>query len=334
MPRAAIRVDLRVGCVRKRAVSLPPLFRLGRSVHRRAHERMPEHHRTVQRQQALRLRCVRSRLRDPELLRGTPQKRRVADGFRGRHEQQPPRVAREPRQPPSEALLDPGGQRQRRRQAETTRELGGRQPAWKLDEGERIPARLGDDLLEHGLVEPRGEHGLQQRSGIPAAQRLHVELWEAGQSTAKLTRREREHDPFRQQTARHERERSSRGVVEPLGVVDDAQQGLLLSSTGQEAENCEPDEERARRVPGAEPERDAERVALRIRETVAELENRRTELLQRRVVELHLPFDADSPNDAKILARLHRVLEQRSLADSGLPMNDEHGAMTVPRRTQ
>jgi hypothetical protein len=48
---------------------------------------MPEHHRTVQRQQAFRLRCVRSRLRDPKLLGGTPQKRRVADRFRGRQEQ-------------------------------------------------------------------------------------------------------------------------------------------------------------------------------------------------------------------------------------------------------
>jgi len=87
-------------------------------------------------------------------------------------------------------------------------------------------------------------------------------------------------------------------------------------------------------VSGAEPERDAERVTLRIRETFAELENGRTELLQRRVVELHLPFDPDSPNHAKILARLDRALEQRGLADSGLSMHYEDGAMTIPRRTQ
>ena len=56
VPRAAIRVDLRIGCLRERAVGLAPLARLGRPVHRRAHERMAEHHRAVQRQQALRLR--------------------------------------------------------------------------------------------------------------------------------------------------------------------------------------------------------------------------------------------------------------------------------------
>ena len=250
---------------------------------------MPEHHCTVQRQQALRLRGVRGRLRDPKLLRCTPQERKVADRFCRRQEQQPPRVAREPRQPAREALLDPRGQRQRRRQTETAGELGGRQPARELQERERIPACLGDDPLEHGLVQPRHEDGLQQRPRIPAAQRLHAELREAAPPSAHLTRRKRERDPLRQQAARHERERSRRCAVEPLRVVDDAQQRLLLGSFGEEAENREPDEKRARRLSGAEPEGDAERVTLRIRETLAELEKRRTELLQRRVVELISP---------------------------------------------
>ena len=53
--------------------------------------------------------------------------------------------------------------------------------------------------------------------------------------------------------------------------------------------------------------------------------------MQRRVVELHLPLDARSPNDAKVLACLDRVLEQRGLADAGVSVHDEDGAMTVPR---
>ena len=176
------------------------------------------------------------------------------------------------------------------------------------------------------------QDGLQQRPCIPAAQRLDAELREAGQSTAHVTRRERERDPLRQQAARHERERSGRCAVEPLRVVDHAQQRLLLGSFGEEAENREPDKKRARRLPGAEPEGDAERVTLRIRETLAELEDRRTELLQRRVVELHLPLDARSPNDAKVLARLDRVLEQRGLADARVSVHHEDGAVTVRAR--
>ena len=170
-----------------------------------------------------------------------------------------------------------------------------------------------------------------------ASRRPNGSTWSCGKRANPLPSsrvREGECDPFRQQTTRHERERSGRGVVEPLCVVDDAQQGLLLSSIGEEAEYRESDEQRARRWSPAEPEGDAERVTLRIRESVAELEDRRTELLQRRIVEVHLPFDADSPNDAEILALLDRVLEQRSLANSGLPMHYEDGPVTSPRSSE
>ncbi len=234
----------------------------------------------------------------------------------------------------AEALLDPGGQRQRRRQPETAGELGGRQPARQLQQRKRIPARLGDDPLEHGLVQPRRQDGLQQRPGIPASQRLDPKLREAGQSTAHLTRRERERDPLRQQAASHERERPGRSAVEPLRVVDHAQQRPPLGGFGEEAENREPDKKRAGRRSVAEPEGDAERVTLKIRKTLAELEDRRTELLQRRVVELHLPLDARSPDDAKILARLDRPLQQRRLADTGISVHHEDGAVTVPRGLQ
>ena len=67
---------------------------------------------------------------------------------------------------------------------------------------------------------------------------------------------------------------------------------------------------------------------------LGELENRRTELLERRIVELDLAIDPDSPNDAKVLTPLDRLVEERRLADSGLPIDDEDGPMTVPRRAQ
>jgi hypothetical protein len=56
--------------------------------------------------------------------------------------------------------------------------------------------------------------------------------------------------------------------------------------------------------------------------------------LQRRVVKLHLPLDAGNPNDAEILARLDRVLEQRGLADAGVSVHHKDGAASVPRGIQ
>lgn len=119
-------------------------------------------------------------------------------------------------------------------------------------------------------------------------------------------------------------------AIEPLRVVDHAQERLLLGSFGEEAENREPDEEWARRVSGVKSEGDAQRITLGIGKAVDELEDRRTEPLQRRVVELHLPLDTRSPNDAKILARLDRVLEQRGLADAGVSVHHEDGIVTAP----
>ena len=49
VPGAAIRVELWIGCVRQGAVNLASLVWLGRAVYRRAHKRMTEGHRTVER---------------------------------------------------------------------------------------------------------------------------------------------------------------------------------------------------------------------------------------------------------------------------------------------
>jgi len=51
-----------------------------------------------------------------------------------------------------------------------------------------------------------------------------------------------------------------------LGVVDHDQQRLLLGETSQSVQHCQPHEQRIRRRPGLEPERDAKRGLLRPRE--------------------------------------------------------------------
>ena len=158
-----------------------------------------------------------------------------------------------------------------------------------------------------------------------------MELRQAGERVAELARREDEHDPLGQEAASHEREHSRRGAVEPLRVVDDAQERLLLGGLRQQVEDREPDEERVRRPSGAEPERDLERLALRIGQALHELEARRAQLLQRREGELHLSLDPDRAGDAEVRRRLDRVLEQRGLADARLAVDHQHAAVTVAR---
>ncbi len=92
---------------------------------------------------------------DSELPGRPPHQCRVADRVSRGDKQKASRVGWQARQPSRKALLDARGQRHRRRQTKSARELCWRQPARQLDESERIPAGLGNDPLQHALIEPR-----------------------------------------------------------------------------------------------------------------------------------------------------------------------------------
>ena len=152
--------------------------------------------------------------------------------------------------------------------------------------------------------------------------------------TASLPGGEHQRNPFGKQSSSNKPERLSGCTVEPLCVVDHAEERLPLGGFREQAENRQADEERARCCAAAQAERDAERLALWFRELIGEVEDRRTQLLQRRVVELHLPLDTGGSNDQEVLAGLDGALEQRGLADAGVSADDEDGAVFVARGVQ
>jgi hypothetical protein len=82
------------------------------------------------------------------------------------------------------------------------------------------------------------------------AERLDAKLREAHERIDRLPRREDDRDPLGEQAARDEREHTGRRAVEPLRVVDDAEQRLLLRRLRQQVQNGEPDEERIRSPSG------------------------------------------------------------------------------------
>jgi hypothetical protein len=59
---------------------------------------------------------------------------------------------------------------------------------------------------------------------------------------------------------------------------------------------------------------------------------RRTELLNRREGELHLPLDTHRTNHCEIGSRLGRVIEQRSLPDARIAVESQHAAVADARR--
>ena len=93
MPRTTIGVDLAIGHLRQRPWTADVRSHDAAPIHRRAHQRMTEHHPLADRQQPVRLRGFRGRRPDPEPLGRTPEQQRIADRLRRREQQQPPRVA-------------------------------------------------------------------------------------------------------------------------------------------------------------------------------------------------------------------------------------------------
>ena len=109
-----------------------------------------------------------------------------------------------------------------------------------------------------------------EAAGISVGEPLDAQLGEALElrCRAGLTNREEHDDGLRLQPACGDGEHLGRRLVEPLGVLDDAQERLLLGGVGQEAEDGETDEKAIRCGPRGQPEGGAQRVPLGPREMI------------------------------------------------------------------
>ena len=120
---------------------------------------------------------------------------------------------------------------------------------WQLHQREGIAAGFDDQPLEHLVVKRRRQDGLEERAGVAMTERLDVDLGQTSQPLAQLPRAEHDRDPLGREAARCKPEGLCRRAIEPLGVVDDAQESPLSGRLRQESENRERHEERVRSRP-------------------------------------------------------------------------------------
>ena len=80
-----------------------------------------------------------------------------------------------------------------------------------------------------------------------------------------LTRGDHDHDALGRHSARDEQKRVTRGWVEPMCVVDHAQDRRLLGRSGKQAETAREHEKGLALIAVAESERDSECIRLRRR---------------------------------------------------------------------
>ncbi|GAA3316364.1 hypothetical protein GCM10020219_035120 [Nonomuraea dietziae] len=201
----------------------------------------------------------------------------------------------------------------------------------ELDQRERVAPRLGDDLL----AQDRRDLELGQQAGrAPAVEPGGAQLGQAWRGEAVLPRGEDHRHALGGQPSRREQQGLGAGVVEPLGVVDQAQHGTLLRQVGQEGEDGEPGEEAV--LPACEvgSEHRLERGGLRARQRVEAVLQRPQQLRQRAEGEVGLGLDARHAQHAQAerCRAARRPVEQRGLADARLAAHHEGAAVPLPRR--
>ena len=115
-----------------------------------------------------------------------------------------------------------------------------------------------------------------------------------------------------------------RAVVEPLRIVDQAQQRAFAGDVRQQRQRGEVDEERRRLAPALEPQGAAECAGLWRGKAGHSIQHRSQQLLQSGERQLRLGLDAERLEDAHVRCLLARVAEQRRLADARFATDDEH----------
>ena len=330
VPGPPVRFGVRVGDLGQRPVHLLPVLDRRGLVGRRAQQRVPEPHPGPELDQAG-LQRRGGRLRpDTQPVGRAPHQRQVAVRLGRREQQQPLGLRRQGLQLPPEAALDPSrepGAGPGSQEAEPARQLGRGHPPGQLKQRQRVALGLGHDQVPDPNVQRPAQRRVQQRPGLVVGQTLDVQFRQSGQRVARLAGREHHPDRVGGQPPGDEAQGLRRRLVQPLLVVDHADQRALPGHVAEQAEHGQPDQEPVRRRPGGQPERGPQGIALRHRDPVEVVRHRRAQLMEPGEGQGHLGLHARRARHPAPGGRGPRgqVVQQRGLAHARVTA-DHQGA--------
>ena len=181
-----------------------------------------------------------------------------------------------------------------------------------------------DDLVANGGIYGAGHVGQQQRASIAVAQWMDRQDRQPGENVIAGPRPRGAHDrdPLGEQAAGNEPQDLRRGAVEPLRVIDETGQRLLLGDLGEQRQRGQPHQEPVGRGAGAAAEHRRERVALRSGQPAEVAQHGRAELVQAGIGQLHLRLHAGGSRDVPAGDPAGQVAQQRALAHARLAPQD------------
>ncbi len=333
MPRAPVR-----GAVAERAGQgeVGPAARPGRGAlqHGRAHQRVAHVDVDAVHPHQPGLLGVRQRVVVDALRGGGPQHHVQQTAVVGGHERQHPlRRLGEPQHPAQEQALHVPGERQDVRQRLVTGELPVAEGAGHLHERQGVPRRSGDDRVAdrrgdrpHALVHQRRRGRRVQATDDEGVDTRGVEVTDVALPSAEDHR-----DALVPESAGHEQQRVGGGAVEPVRVVDEAQDRPGLGQLREHAEAPGGHQEPVLAAPVGQPQGRAQGGRLRPGQGVDQPGGGAQQGVEPGERQLRLRLDAAGPQHPHVGRPLLRVLDQGGLAGAGRAAQ-HHGAAPGPAR--
>ncbi len=229
------------------------------------------------------------------------QQPRVTDRFGRGDQQQCPRRLRQRPEPLGEVPLDPARDRalddRVTGRVQAVGQFGGTAASGELQQSERIAVHLGHEPVPDPLLQSPADGGFQEFPRGRGVEAADAHGRQTGQRLLPFGVAHREHhrDRLGEQSPRDELQRLQGDLVQPLRVVDQDEHRARLRGTGEQREHGEADQEAVGRITGRHAERHAQGFPLGCRQAVQLVEERRAQLVQARVGQLHVRLDALRP---------------------------------------
>ena len=165
--------------------------------------------------------------------------------------------------------------------------------AGKFKQGERVPGRLG----QHPVAAADGQAVAEELGRGLSGQALKGQLGQPGGGEGTGPGAQQQHDRLGVQPPGGEQQGVGAGPVQPLRVVDHAQQRLVGGELGQQRQDREPDQEAVGRPRLGQPESSAQRLRLHVGKRVDPVEGRAQQQVQPGEGQLGLLLDSGPADD-------------------------------------